>query len=72
MSSTDKWESEMEEMVRMNNNHLVQHIRHTHTHTQKGGGDQRMLLDVSIISLYPEPDHETGDREKKKEKKKEF
>jgi hypothetical protein len=31
-----------------------------------------MLLDVSIISLYPEPDHETGDREKKKEKKKEF
>jgi hypothetical protein len=35
----------MEEMVRMNNNHQAQHVRHTqHTHTlRRGGGVQRML-----------------------------
>lgn len=33
----------MEEMVRMNNNHQAQHVRHTqHTHTEERGV-QRML-----------------------------
>jgi hypothetical protein len=37
MRSADKKGSEMEEMVRMNNNHQAQHVRHTHRHTEEGG-----------------------------------
>ena len=66
MSNADKWESEMEEMVRMNNNHLVQHIRHTHTHRR--GGEIRECCWTYLLFLCIQS--QTARRKKKKKKKK--